>query len=89
MISLKKSEAYRDSRGPGGTFTAFSMTFSNFHILATEKENMKIAKEAHASLLAEYNKNDKRIKQVAAQLSKMGYKTPNKRSAAQSADTNV
>jgi len=39
--------------------------------------------------MAEYKKNDKRIKQVAAQLSKMGYKTPNKRPAARSVDTNV
>ena len=39
--------------------------------------------------MAEYKKNDKRIKEVAAQLSKMGYKTPNKRPAAWSADTNV
>jgi len=26
-ISLKKSEAYRQSRGPGGMFTAFAPTF--------------------------------------------------------------
>jgi len=39
--------------------------------------------------LVEYQKNDKRIKQVTAQLKKMGHKTSNKRSAAQSVDTNI
>jgi len=57
--------------------------------LTIDKESKKIAKEAHTLLLAEFQKVDKRIKQVTNQLKKMGHKTSNKRSSAQSVDTKV
>ena len=65
------------------------LRFPLTYTLETDTESKKTAKDAHALLLAEYNKNEKRIKQVTARLKSMGHKTSTKRSAGKSADPNA